>query len=1593
MLGSTKAGYLLVAAFMTKRKASSRIKAFVRGKKTGPKVCAKSATVTSMPKPPPASAKPLPGASLQRNVEKQTRRKIFRQLRIQAERLLGATRRKLAKLPMADVQRLVHELQVHQIELKMQNEELRLTQLELEAAREQLTLPYDAAPVGFLTLDAMGVIHETNLTTARLLKVSRGQLAGKKLSFFVAPESQKTFQLHRQRVFNSGTTQICELQMLPPDGRRFEARLETLMERTGGNVSDHCLMILTDVTERKRMEEALKASEHKYRWLYESITDAFVSVAMSGQIQEFNPTYCRMLGYSAAELSQLTYEDLTPKKWHAFEADIVREQVLPRGYSEVYEKEYRRKDGTVIPVELRTLLIKDEAGQPAGMWAFIRDITERKRAELALRQSEADAQARRAELETLMDAIPAAVLIAHDPACHQMTGNRSAMEMLRVTNGHNPSSSAPRSERPNYEIWAQGRRLAAEKMPIQRAAATGQPVTGVESEVVFRDGEKIHLLGNALPLFNKSGAVRGSIGAFVDITGRKRVEESLRESQQQLKLVLQGANIGLWDWDLKTDRVNYSREWKSQLGYEEDEVGDPLEEWLKRLHPDDRAPTLRQHRQFIKRPWPNFEVEFRLRHKDGAWRWILSRATLLNDAAGKPARLMGIHVDVTERKHSEEALRLSRDELDRRVQERTAELTAANVALRAEIADRKRAERAEQESRQFAQTVVDSLTAHIAIVDQEGQIVSVNQRWLDFAKANRVSPKAVSVGANYLAACATGARADKEIAAIAAGLRAVLRGQLQTFYHEYPCHSPIQRRWFAMRVTPLLGHSRRQVVVAHENLTERREAEEALRKSEERFRAIAAHTPDHIIIQDLNLRYRLVINPQLGLTVEGMIGKSDWDLFKKADAEYLTAIKTKVLDTGKPCHVERPLPNLKGEVEFFEGDYIPKRDANGKVNGLIGYFRNVTERKRTEERIAQLSRARAILAGIDHAIVHIPDQQKLLTEVCRVAVRTGGFKLCWIGMVSPDGSVQPVAQAGVTGYLKGVRVTTRDVPEGRGPVGTAIRENRPVVIDNIAEHQRMTPWRRRARQFGLRYVAAFPIRISGQVAGAFQVYAPRADFFVENELELLTQVSDDISFALTAIADLAARQEAEIALLDSSRFNQQIIADAKEGIIVYDRDLKYLVWNPFMEKITGLPAAEVIGKRPLDIFPFLDNAGVMKQLNQVLAGKGSTTVDFYFQAPQSGHSGWVTDTNAPLRNAKGEITGVIGIVSDITERKLAEDALRRSEHNLAIFFNQAPIGLVWLSAGGTILRANLAQLDLLGYSTEDYLGQSFIKFCGEPSQGLELLTRLGDKETVRNFPMTRRRRDGTIRHVLVDAISFWNDDQFQYSSIFLRDVTDRIELEKEVLQIGERERRSIAQDLHDGLGQLLGGTAYLTGTLQKKLAAKAVPEARDSARILEVINEAITQTRSLARGLHPVEPEPNGLMAALEMLASRTHKLFHVRCRFNCPQPVLIKDNVVATHLFRIAQEAVTNAIKHGKAGRIRISLIETPERINLAINNNGKPIPARHRKKSGMGLRIMRYRAGIIGGFLALQTEADAGTTVVCTVHLSSSESQPGKK
>jgi PAS domain S-box-containing protein len=194
-------------------------------------------------------------------------------LREQAERTLKDPTPDLQKLSTKDVQHLVHELQVHQIELEMQNEELRRTQSELEDSRNRYSNLYDYAPIGYFTFDKNGGIIEVNLTGANLLGIERSFLIKKPFSLYIDFSSRNVFYLHLRKVFRTNTKQICEIKVVDKNKNQFDVQLESLaVQDSKGNFSK-CSTAISDITERKKAEKAIFESEERYRSLVESAKD------------------------------------------------------------------------------------------------------------------------------------------------------------------------------------------------------------------------------------------------------------------------------------------------------------------------------------------------------------------------------------------------------------------------------------------------------------------------------------------------------------------------------------------------------------------------------------------------------------------------------------------------------------------------------------------------------------------------------------------------------------------------------------------------------------------------------------------------------------------------------------------------------------------------------------------------------------------------------------------------------------------------------------------------------------------------------------------------------------------------------------------------------------------------------------------------------------------------------------------------------------------------------------------------------------------------------------------------------------------------
>ncbi len=337
------------------------------------------------------------------------------------------------------------------------------------------------------------------------------------------------------------------------------------------------------------------------------------------------------------------------------------------------------------------------------------------------------------------------------------------------------------------------------------------------------------------------------------------------------------------------------------------------------------------------------------------------------------------------------------------------------------------------------------------------------------------------------------------------------------------------------------------------------------------------------------------------------------------------------------------------------------------------------------------------------------------------------------------------------------------------------------------------------------------------------------------------------------------------------------------------------------------------------------------------------------------------------------------------ERRQAQAALRDSEARLRAILETAVEGIITIDERGIIESVNAAAERIFGFPAAQLVGQNVSRLMPSPYRDehdgyLANYLHTGEAKIIGiGREVAGQRKDGTIFPMDLSVSEVRLADRRLFTG-FVRDVTERKHLEKEISEISNREQQRIGQDLHDGLCQQLAGIELMCEVVAQKLAAKSKAEAGRVSEIARHVRESITHTRGLARGLSPVELVADGFMSALQELAADVQKLFHIECHFECAEPVLIGNNAAATHLFRIAQEAINNAVRHGKAKRVVMSLKSGGNKIALTVSNDGLGFPKELRKSTGMGLRIMTYRAGMIGATLEVRRANGGGTVVACT-------------
>jgi PAS domain S-box-containing protein len=477
---------------------------------------------------------------------------------------------------------------------------------------------------------------------------------------------------------------------------------------------------------------------------------------------------------------------------------------------------------------------------------------------------------------------------------------------------------------------------------------------------------------------------------------------------------------------------------------------------------------------------------------------------------------------------------------------------------------------------------------------------------------------------------------------------------------------------------------------------------------------------------------------------------------------------------------------------------------------------------------------------------------------------------------------------------------------------------------------------------------------------------------------------EEPNYFIAVIEDISGRKLAEESLNAAQERLGLAQRASKSGVWDWNIAADTLFWTPENYELYGLDPGVVPSFDAWfrAIHPD-DRERVAEQVHRVLEQRTCWDAEFRIIHPARGVR-WLLGVGDLTCDLESHPVRMVGINIDITERKAAEEELQRREQEFQALVENSPDIITRFDLQSRHLYVNRSVERATGIPQQQFIGRTNGEL-GMPDD----LCRIWDS-TISQSIETRREVDfefqfegpGGRRHFHSRLCPEFGPDGHVVSVLGVcADITERKVLQAELLTIAEREQRRIGQDLHDDVGQELTGVGLMADALLEALEESGSPEVGLIAKIRARLLYIHGRVQALSRGLIPVEVDARGLMKALDDLSRRVTIVQGIECAFECLHPVPVEDNRVATHLYRITQEAIANAVKHSHAEHLRVTLHESEGILTLEIRDDGIGIPDEISRGSGMGLKIMQYRCGLIGGMLTVGRAGGAGTRVVCKI------------
>ncbi len=503
------------------------------------------------------------------------------------------------------------------------------------------------------------------------------------------------------------------------------------------------------------------------------------------------------------------------------------------------------------------------------------------------------------------------------------------------------------------------------------------------------------------------------------------------------------------------------------------------------------------------------------------------------------------------------------------------------------------------------------------------------------------------------------------------------------------------------------GHGNiKQAIITFTDITKRKEAEELLRISEDKFRNVFEHAAVGISMTTIGgkLKTNNAFSQILGYSEEELSGIHWQEITYPADIETNQKIINSILTTDKSsARWEKRYIHKLGNIVWVDICTSLLRDEKGNPLYFITTITDITERKLAEIKLEKLTRLYAVISQVNQTIVHLKGKEKLLEEACSIAVDYGNFRMAWIGLIDEyESTLKPLTYAGFDdGYLNAIRqISISDIPEGRGPTGKALREGKHFVCSDFENDPCVNIWKDEALKRGYHSSIALPIKLFGKVIGAYTLYASFPNFFDQEEIELLSEVADDIGFALENIELEQKHQNTLASLVKSEEQFHSIFNNLQDAYFQTDKSGNFILVSPSAVPMYGFQTIEEM--MCIQVEDIYANPSDRINLLKELTVKRSLE-DFICQARRKdGTPFWVSMNVQIQTDENGQFSGTIGVVRDISERINNQNQIRI----LSSAVEQSPVSIVITDINGNIEYVNPKFSQITGYSLDEAIHQN-----------------------------------------------------------------------------------------------------------------------------------------------------------------------------------------------------------------------------------------------------------------------------------------------